>query len=770
MFNKHLLLFILGCLSPILFFAQNCNLEISGYVLDVDLGTPISYATIYMNETKQGNATDSLGFFSLPTSCEGQYNLTISHMGCSVQQLYLNLIGDTILTVFLKKNKQLLPQAEVAVQGRKSTTQYSQVINSEVVSQNSDKNLATMLESISGVSTINNGSGISKPVVHGLYGNRLTILNHGIPQSGQQWGADHSPEIDPLVANQITVVKGVGALEYQGSSLGSIVLVESSTIEQNTQTNGAVRYFFESNGRGNGLNFNLQRYGKKMSWRLVGTAKKSGDKRTSKYFLRNSGNEEANVALQLEKTWSKNRKSELYFSSFNAEFGLLRGSQIGNLTDLEEAFSRHTPFFTEDEFSYSIDAPSQKVNHHMLKLRHNHVITEKHKIDFVYAAQYNLRKEFDVRRSGRTDLPAMSLKQISNFFEAKYQNYLANNWELKAGIQLNRVDNENLPETGILPLIPDYISNEGGIFGVIAKHFRKTELEFGARYDLENRKVATISKSLPREIVRYDNDYGSLNTSGGITYEFAENWTAAYNIGYAERNPEINELYSNGLHQGVSGIEEGDPTLKKEVSIKNTFSVKGNIKQKFFVQALLYQQNISDYIFLIPQDEIRLTVRGAFPVFKYEQTDAQLYGFDLMATYQATEKVNLVGKYSYLCGHDQSNSIPLIYMPSNNLYGELNIELPKLGFLQKIEFQLNSKYVFMQRNLLAFQDFVAPPESYNLLGVRLAAEKQMRKIGVKLFVRADNLLNTSYRNYLNRQRYFADDLGFNLVVGINTSF
>jgi iron complex outermembrane receptor protein len=364
----------------------------------------------------------------------------------------------------------------------------------------------------------------------------------------------------------------------------------------------------------------------------------------------------------------------------------------------------------------------------------------------------------------------MSLKQISNFFEAKYQNYLANNWELKAGIQLNRVDNENLPETGILPLIPDYISNEGGIFGVIAKHFRKTELEFGARYDLENRKVATISKSLPREIVRYDNDYGSLNTSGGITYEFAENWTAAYNIGYAERNPEINELYSNGLHQGVSGIEEGDPTLKKEVSIKNTFSVKGNIKQKFFVQALLYQQNISDYIFLIPQDEIRLTVRGAFPVFKYEQTDAQLYGFDLMATYQATEKVNLVGKYSYLCGHDQSNSIPLIYMPSNNLYGELNIELPKLGFLQKIEFQLNSKYVFMQRNLLAFQDFVAPPESYNLLGVRLAAEKQMRKIGVKLFVRADNLLNTSYRNYLNRQRYFADDLGFNLVVGINTSF
>ena len=51
---------------------------------------------------------------------------------------------------------------------------------------------------------LRNGSGISKPVIHGLFGNRVTILNNGITQSGQQWGNDHAPEIDPFVADHLS--------------------------------------------------------------------------------------------------------------------------------------------------------------------------------------------------------------------------------------------------------------------------------------------------------------------------------------------------------------------------------------------------------------------------------------------------------------------------------------------------------------------------------------------------------------------------------------
>ena len=62
-----------------------------------------------------------------------------------------------------------------------------------------------IVESMTGVSSIKSGAGVSKPVVHGLSGNRVTILNNGLAQSGQQWGNDHAPEIDPYVADHISV-------------------------------------------------------------------------------------------------------------------------------------------------------------------------------------------------------------------------------------------------------------------------------------------------------------------------------------------------------------------------------------------------------------------------------------------------------------------------------------------------------------------------------------------------------------------------------------
>ena len=185
---------------------------------------------------------------------------------------------------------------------------------------------------------------------------------------------------------------------------------------------------------------------------------------------------------------------------------------------------------------------------------------------------------------------------------------------------------------------------------------------------------------------------------------------------------------------------------------------------------MIYYQNIDDYIYLNPTGEIRLTIRGAFPVFKYEQTHAQIYGLDLMATYQFSKEFYIVGKYSYLKGDDLTNDVPLVYMPSNNIYGEVNYHISTLFGLENIEFQLSNKYVFEQKNLLDSQDFVPPPPGYNLVGLKISSEKQFSKVRLKSFIKVDNLFNVAYRDYLNRQRYFADDLGINLIVGLNLNF
>lgn len=770
MFNKISVLLALTLLIPTYLSAQNCDITIAGYVIYVGTGKPIEYANIYSKEAEAGSVTDNSGYFEIKGLCIGSYHISTSHLGCITQHQFIQIARDTLLKIQLDHNSKVLNEVNVIGKKNAKTTQEIHTLTSKDIAQSSDKNLANMLEGVSGVSSIKNGSGIAKPIVHGLYGNRLTILNNGIAQSGQQWGVDHSPEIDPLVANKIQVIKGVGALEYQGNSLGSVILVEPKPIAIDPHLHGTARYFFESNGLGNGINVDIEQYGKWLAWRAVGTLKKSGDNQTPNYYLRNTGNQEANVAFQLEKVWNKKLSSDLYFSSFNANLGILRGAQVGNITDLENAFVMQEPYYTEDKFSYSIDAPYQKVNHHLVKFNSKFKFNKEKWLSFTYAGQFNFRKEFDIRRGGRTDLPSLSLEQKSNFIELKYYHYLPKQWRLKTGIQANFVDNVNNPETGILPLIPDYLSREFGLFTLLNKSFKRTNIEFGVRYDFENRKVATISNSLPREIVRYGNNYQNISAVGGISHELTKWLSVVYNLGYSVRNPEVNELYSNGLHQGVSGIEEGNPNLKSEVSLKNTLSLKGEIKNKFSFETLVYYQAFQDYIFLDPQDELRLTIRGAFPVFKYEQTQAQITGFDIVLNYLILDRLELVTQYSFLYGRDKSNNLPLINMPANNLYGELNFQLPKLGPFEEVELQLNNRYVFKQNNLLPSQDYLPAPEAYNLLGVKVSLKKQFKKFVLNTHLRAENLLNASYRDYLNRQRYFADDLGINIIVGFSLSF
>lgn len=763
-------LLLLAFSLPQITRSQSCENSLTGYIQNEHSHAPLLFANIFLEENQQGALSDSTGFFQLTDICDGEYHLRISHIGCETQRLFLQIEEDTIIYVTLNHHSHHLDDVVVVGENGKPTTQALESISEATIVESANENLSNLLESITGVSSLKNGNSIAKPVVHGLYGNRITILNNGIAQNGQQWGNDHSPEIDPLVANRIAVIKGVGALEYQGSTLGSVVLVEPKKIEQEPHLHGRAGYFFELNGFGNGLNVQLQRYNPKLAWKVNGTLKKRGDQKAADYWLRNTGAEEANFAVQLERKASEQWTHELYLSTFNTSLGILRGSHVGNLTDLRQALSREVPFFTEQKFTYLLEAPFQRVHHHLLKWHTQYRFDLDRWLDFTYASQMNLRKEFDVRRSGRSEIPALNLRQFSNFFEGKYQEIFNNELQFKTGLQFNIVDNTNNPNTGILPLIPDYLSYESGTFFLFSQELSKFSWELGGRYDYIYQSVAAFSRTLPRRIIRYNNHFQNWSGAGGLAYRLAENLNLSFNLGYASRNPAVNELYSNGLHQGVSGIEVGDPDLQAEKSIKTTLSLDGEWNERLFFEGVVYYQNIQDYIYLNPQDEFRLTIRGAFPVFQYEQTDATLRGFDLSATYHLSDNLDAKIKYSYLEGRDEGNQQPLIFMPPNNASAILQYQIAKLGKLENIELELNSQYVFEQTNLLEEQDFTAVPAAYYLLGLRLAAEQSLVESTLNFYLKADNLLNVSYRNYLNRQRYFADDLGRNLVAGVNWSF
>ncbi|MEZ5009873.1 MAG: TonB-dependent receptor [Chitinophagales bacterium] len=771
--------------TPILVFfsfvftlqGQDCKHTIKGQIVDIRSGEYLDYANIYVEEITSGTTSDSVGKFTLKNLCAGEYHLRISHIGCETEELFITIVRDTFLNVKMHHHPELLD--ELTIHGTKEdvSAQTSNTINSDAIINQSNKNLSDLLANIQGVSVLKTGSNVSKPIVHGLYGNRVAILNNGIVQSGQQWGNDHAPEIDPFLADHISVVKGASALAYSGNSLGSIVLVESKRIDEDPHLHGLVNYRLQSKGVGHTLNTKIEKYSKWAAWRISGTIKFFGDQRTSDYYLTNTGKREYNISAKLEKKINEKWQLESYYSLFTTEIGILRGSHISNLTDLKEAFNREEPFLTEDNFSYKIDAPRQSVMHHLVKLESKYQLNDDQIFNFKYGLQINQRKEFDIRRLDRSDIPALSLLQQNHVAEALYSGSFNHDIHIQSGVQFDFTDNTNSPETGILPLIPDYRQTNSSLFFIFHQDHPRVFYEWGARYNLQTLEAITISKTPPRVIERFNHLFHNYAFSAGIKIKANEKYKINLETGYTLRSPQVNELYSAGLHQGVSGIEEGNGNLSTEKSFKMVFANNVDVNNKVFIQALGYYQNIHDYIYLKLEDELRLTIRGAFPLFTYQQTNVNLYGTDLLASFEATKQLKMVFKYALVRGRDINQKIALINLPSDYIDANIAYTFKDGGKMKHNTIGLNGSYTFKQKNIQAEvikteedEIIIDVPSGYFLLGFNASTELELKKSVVRFSLTIDNMLNTDYRNYLNRQRYFADDLGIDVGFSVMYKF
>lgn len=764
----HLVLLLL--LVHIAWSQRPCNITISGKVIDESTRIPLEYASIYINELNKGIVSNINGAFAIEEICEAEYHIEVSHIGCEPQTYFLKLYRDTFFTIELHHHTEILNEVLVHGDHTQSTVQSVQSVNKEEAHRNANKNLADLLETISGVSLIKNGAGVSKPVIHGMYGNRITVLNNGMVQAGQQWGNDHAPEIDPFISDRINVIKGVSSLAYGGNGLGSIVLVDQSTIEEDPHVHGLINYIFQSNGRGHTLNSRFSKYKNNWSWKFDGTCKFSGDHSAPGYFLTNTGKREWNGGLQINRRFSSEWKTDLILSTFNTNLGILRGSHIGNVTDLENALDRSVPFFTDSAFSYTIQAPRQEVHHHLVKLSNTWNKNDRNIFSFNYGLQLNDRKEYDVRRGERSAIPSLSLLQYSHLIEGKWHHEVSDSWHLKSGAQLTIIQNTNSPGTGILPLIPNYVSLKPGMYGIVELLKERVRWEAGGRIDFNKLNVANISRANLNEIEYAEHQFLNLNIATGIRYNLNEKASFNYNLGLAYRSPEINELYSNGLHQGVSGIEEGNRNLTVEKSLKNIVSLDFNVNKKFIFQALAYHQYIADYIYLRPEKEFRLTIRGAFPVYTYQQTNAVIKGLDFTGTYELNNKLTYHVQYSYIRGNDVLQDQGLVYIPPNTFKQQLEFLVKDSPKRKNTSLSLQNKIVSRQRNISENQDFLSPPAGYALWNLDFHTTLTIRHSQVSLSCSIENLSNTSYRDYLNRLRYFADETGRSIHLRIGYKF
>ena len=638
--------------------------------------------------------------------------------------------------------------------------------------------LGESLKGIAGVNSLQTGPNISKPVIHGLYSNRILILNNGVRQEGQTWGNDHAPEIDPFIATKLSVIKGPASIRYGSDAIGGVVLVDPKDMpSQAGVTHGELNLVGMTNGRIAAASGMVEGAAAKrldgLSWRLQGTIKKAGNSQTAGYYLGNTGYAEGDYSATLQYT-RPHYGGQLYFSEFNTKIGIAEASVIGSEADLYAAFARSQPIDTA-HFSYGISRPYQTVDHKLLKTSGWVDLGKAGKLEGIYSFQRDVRREYDADLSYNAQT-----QDVSNIpdldFELNTQT-VDLLWEhapiagkITGSIGANFLTHGNYEQgTSYYQLIPNFVDYGGGLFAIEKFETGKWLFEAGARYDYRRLRAYALDPTNPRIEIRPAYDWQDPTVNVGAQYRFSQRFTALYNFGTAWRPPQVIELFADGIHQSAASWETGDSSLTLEKAYNNNLGFTYS-SSRFFAEVGGYLNYFHHYIYLKPDLTTVQTITGAFPAFTYTQVNALFEGVDLSLTWNFAAHFSVISKSSLVRARNLTIYDWLVFVPADRTDNSIRYTWDSIGHVRNFHLGIGNLAVAKQTRVPPNSDYVTPPAGYDLWSADIGCSLPWGSKGIDVSLQVTNLTNVAYRDYLNRFRYYMDDLGRNVLLRIRVPF
>ena len=760
---------------------------------------PLEGAHIHLSDQSVNAQKD--GTFQFRNVPQGKHKVFVTYVGYVRKDTLIVVTQAQDLVLRLQKDPVLLQ--EVAVKGNPISNK-GLVVEAKVktveLQRNAARSLAEVLAEIPGVSILRTGSTVAKPVIQGLHSSRVPVVVNGIRSEDQQWGVDHAPNFDSNTAGKISVIKGAGALQYGGDAIGGLILIEPHVFAKDTLSGSAV-VSLHSNGRGGAVNAAVHRGNFcDWAWNVQTGMKYFGDREAPDYVLSNSGSREYSFSGDV-KHIGKKVVWGATASFYQSQMAILTASHIGNVTDLYYAITSGQPYFVGD-FGYRISNPKQEVRHIRGKLFLNYTLTDTESWNTQYEMQYNQRYEYDIRRGQARNTPSLDLTLTTHTVLSDYKKQ-TEKAVFKAGVMGQYQHNAASPDTGIRPLIPTYEKVDFGLYGVYQYAIApKWTAEAGIRYDFSQMMAQKFylksrwnernySPQFDHFIVgdvgtqwntRPEFLFHNLSASAGIRWNANARWDFLLSLGRAVRNPNPSELFSDGLHHATGMIELGDLNLTQEKAFKTALEINYR-STPFTLTATPYMNRIQDFMYLRPVG-FETTIRGAFPVWEYQRTDALLLGLDWNAQvrWNAHWSYGVMGAMVY--AQDQTTDTPIIDIPSLNFTQHIQFEylqwhglttqLRCLWMTQQNRYpntNIDASIVVDNQLVPVTVDVSTPPPGYvlwdwNAAITLVAKNKSEWVIGFGV----QNIGNTRYRNYLNRQRFFADEMGRNIQVQLRYNF
>ncbi|ACY47773.1 TonB-dependent receptor [Rhodothermus marinus] len=726
---------------------------LEGRVTDATTGAPLIGANVLVLSVQTGTTTDAEGRYRLLLPRPGRYRVLFSFVGYQpeTREVVLSEAGPVRLDVALTPTSIEAPAVTITAKAQAtdvlSTPQAVAVLEGDALRLARGMTAVDALAQTPGVHLVHTGTGIAKPMIRGLTAQRVLVVQDGIRQEGQQWGDEHGVEIDAHAAERIEVVKGPASLLYGSDALGGVVqLATEGPFGYDRPLTGAVTFEGASNTRMGGLH--VEAGGRQGNWAYAGnlTFRQAGAYDTPRGTVPNTGLEERNGMLQLGYE-NHAARWELAYKRYRARIGFFEPE--------EDEATAETPD------RYRIGEPYQQVDHDLLQLRSRWRLGAD-RLELNAAWQQNRRREFghhheaDEEEAPHVDeheAPSLYLRLSTLTSDLRFHHRPLGPLFGTIGLSGFFQRNETLAEEA---LIPGARTWNGAVYVFEELVLPRLTISGGVRWD--GRRLS-VEANEDLGVVAQTRTYSAFSGAVGLAWQVRPDLSLAFNVGRAWRAPTLNELFSQGVHEGTSRFEVGTPTLRPEQSLSLDGTLRW-LRPRWYLELNAFVNRIDRFIFPRPTGQ-RDPDSGLF-IYQYDQAQALLWGGELLLNLGVTAWLHLHVGGDVTYTENRETGQPLPFSPPPRLITGIEVHRERWGPASEVMLRLGPTLVADQRRVAPEE---APTEGYVLWNAAFSARWPLGAWQLVTDLTVQNLLDRAYVSHLSRLRpYGVLDPGRNVQL------
>jgi iron complex outermembrane receptor protein len=720
--------------------AQPSSGYIRGHVYEADTGDPLLYAHVTIRELNRSTATHSDGHFHFSNVPAGSYTLHASYVGFQAVNKPIEVAPGDTLEITFNLSLSSLEGEEVKVIGRVSNDtgagleNASKSVSGEELRQQLSTTLSQTLQEIPGFDQRSMGAAPSRPVIRGLGGNRVMLL-----QDGERTGdisaqsSDHAVTVDPSSAEQVEIARGPSALAYGANAIGGVINVVRGQIatDKYHHFHGSASAQGQSVSPGGMAGVELNVPAGNWAIQVDANGRYADDTYTPIGRLENSYIRQTNNSVGVSYIHDRGyagAAASMFMSHYgippNPEGGHAHGVDIEMTkyqTDLRSEYNLNHPFLSSLQGNASFK-------------RYNHREVEE---SGAIGTEYDRATLDGSLRLRHRDVGPISKGSIGIWgLTDDYAVFGANT--------------------------PDATTNRFGAY--VIEHFDEgpLHLEVGARYDFYRAKPDQIFLS-PLIGQVEQRTFQAISSSVSARYRITNRWYATGTFLHSFRPPSVEELYSEGPHLAAYSFEVGNPDLKAERGLAKELSI-GYQSDRLQFELTGFHNGFGYYIF--PRNTGQQSRQNyQLDVYQYEGIEAILTGFEASVAIPVTPHVDLESSSSYTYGHRK-----LFDTERSNTSGEYQPlpMIPPLKGLVKATYKrrafqggLSSRWAAKQTRI---GDFETPTDGYVLFNAFARYRIQHNSLLHTFALNINNILNTEYRSHLSRIKDIQPEPGFNIQL------